>query len=260
MRRQLYQIYWKIRDVIAPTLRPSQAIYEDVLKRHVTDGIRWADLGCGHQVLPFWREDEEKQLVSRCGMIVGMDYDLPSLRKHRSINLKLKGDICNLPFQDNYFDLVTANMVVEHLAHPEIQFREITRVLKPGGVFLFHTPNAAGYPSVLNRIVPDKLRGKLVFLLDGRKEEDVFRTYYQANTREQITGLARMNGLEVAEIRMTVTDAVFAMVFPIAILELAYIRMLMSSRFSKWRTDIITALKKDESSGPLSPASALNAN
>jgi ubiquinone/menaquinone biosynthesis C-methylase UbiE len=246
MRRKLYQVYWKLRSVIAPTLRHSQSIYEEVLNHHVSPGIRWADLGCGHQVLPFWREDEERKLVGRCGMIVGMDYDLPSLKKHRSISLKLKGDICTLPFKDDYFDLVTANMVVEHLAHPEVQFREIARILKPGGVFLFHTPNASGYPSLMNKLVPDKLRGKLVFLLDGRREEDVFKTHYQANTREQITELARVNGLQVAEMRMTVTDAVFALVFPIAIFELAYIRMLMKSRFADWRTDIITALKKIE--------------
>jgi SAM-dependent methyltransferase len=246
MRTTLYQVYWKLRSVIAPTLRHSQSIYEEVLNQHVSPGIRWADLGCGHQVLPFWREDEERKLVSRCGMIVGMDYDLPSLKKHRSISLKLKGDICTLPFQDDYFDLVTANMVVEHLAHPDVQFREIARILKPGGVFLFHTPNASGYPSVLNKLVPDKLRGKLVFLLDGRREEDVFKTHYQANTRAQIHALALKNGLQVAEMRMTVTDAVFALVFPIAIFELAYIRMLMQTRFADWRTDIITALKKIE--------------
>lgn len=246
MRKKLYQVYWKLRDVIAPKLMHSQAIYEDVLKRHVTQGIKWADLGCGHQVLPMWRKEEEKVLVGKCGMIVGVDYDLPSLRKHRSISLKLKGDICTLPFKDDYFDLVTANMVVEHLAHPEVQFREIARILKPGGVFLFHTPNAAGYPSMLNKIVPNKVRGKLVFLLDGRKEEDVFKTHYRANTREQITELAGTNGLEVAELRMTVTDAVFSLVFPIAILELVYIRLLMKRRFAKWRTDIITALRKTE--------------
>lgn len=246
MRRKLYQVYSKLRGVIAPTLKPSQAIYEEVLKRHVTQGIKWADLGCGHQVLPFWREEEEQQLVSQCGLIVGLDYDLPSLKKHRSISLKLKGDICTLPFKDDSFDLVTANMVVEHLAHPEIQFREITRILKPGGVFLFHTPNAFGYPSLMNRLVPNKLRGKLVFLLDGRREEDVFKTHYRANTHEQISELARMNGLEMSEIRMTLTDAVFAMVLPIAIFELAYIRLLMKSRFAKWRPDIITALKKNE--------------
>lgn len=43
-----------------------------------------------------------------------------------------------LPYPDNSFDAVTANQVFEHIPaeHLEQSIREITRVLKPGGVFL----------------------------------------------------------------------------------------------------------------------------
>ena len=234
--------------MIAPTLRHSQSIYEEVLNGHVKPEMKWLDLGCGHQVLPLWREEEEKLLVSSCGTIVGIDYDLPSLKKHRSISLRVRGDINTLPFKDSYFDLVTANMVVEHLAAPAIQFREIHRILKPGGIFLFHTPNAVGYPSILTKLTPENLKHKLIYLLDGRKEEDVFETHYKANTRNQITSLAEMVGFEVRKIKMTVSDAVFALVPPVAIPELAYIRMLMMPRFEESRPDIIATLKKNGSS------------
>jgi len=245
MRRELYEIYWKIRRVITPTLRHSQSIYEDVLNSHVKPEMKWLDLGCGHQVLPLWREEEEKRLVASCGTIVGIDYDLTSLKKHRSISLRVRGDINSLPFKDSYFDLVTANMVVEHLAAPAIQFREIHRILKTGGIFLFHTPNAVGYPSIMTKLTPENLKHKLIYLLDGRKEEDVFETHYKANTRNQITSLAEMVGFEVRKIRMTVSDAVFALVPPVAIPELAYIKMLMMPRFETLRPDIIATLKKN---------------
>lgn len=42
-----------------------------------------------------------------------------------------------LPFEENTFDAVVSNFVVHHLARPEIVFREICRVLKPGGHFAF---------------------------------------------------------------------------------------------------------------------------
>lgn len=245
MRRKLFEIYWKIRSVITPTLRHSQSIYEDVLKSHVKQEMKWLDLGCGHQLLPFWREEEEERLVASCGMVVGMDYDLPSLIKHRTISLRVRGDINTLPFKDSYFDLVTANMVVEHLAAPANQFREINRILKPGGTFLFHTPNAVGYPSIMTKLTPENLKHKLIYLLDGRKEEDVFETHYKANTRNQITSLAGMTGFEVRKIKMTVSDAVFALVPPVAIPELVYIRMLMMRRFETWRPDIIATLRKN---------------
>ena len=43
----------------------------------------------------------------------------------------------NLPFDDESFDAVVSSFVVHHLARPEIVFREVRRVLKPGGRFAF---------------------------------------------------------------------------------------------------------------------------
>ena len=249
MRTALFKLYWKLRGVIAPKLTHAQHLYEAVLKDHVSRDTNWLDLGCGHQALPFWREDEERQLVARCGAIVGMDYDLPSLKKHRSVSLRVRGHIDSLPFKNDHFDLVTANMVVEHLADPAHQFREINRVLKPGGIFLFHTPNAAGYPTLMTKLVPEKLKHKLIYILDGRKEDDVFETHYCANTQNQIADLADGTGFKVARIKFAVSDAVFALIPPMAIPELIYLRLLMTDRFKDWRTNIITVLKKDRATG-----------
>jgi ubiquinone/menaquinone biosynthesis C-methylase UbiE len=249
MRTKLFQVYWKLRSVIAPNLTHAQHLYEEVLGSHIKPGTKWLDLGCGHQVLPFWRAAEEQKLVARCAQIVGMDYDLPSLQKHRSVSQLVRGHIDTLPFKDNHFDLVTANMVVEHLANPALQFSEIHRVLKPGGVFLFHTPNALGYPTVINRMVPEQLKHKLIYILDGRKEDDVFETHYAANTRAQISALSESTGFEVALLRFAASDAVFALIAPVAIPELIYLRLLMTERFKKWRTNIITVLRKEPAKG-----------
>ena len=137
-------------------------------------------------------------------------------------------------------------MVVEHLADPVEQFCEINRVLKPGGRFLFHTPNTLGYPTVLAKLTPEKLKHKLIYLLDGRKEEDVFDTHYSANNKSQITTLAKTTGFEVAKLKMIVSDAVFALIPPIAIPELIYIRLLMTKPLTAWRTTIIASLRKSE--------------
>ena len=42
-----------------------------------------------------------------------------------------------LPFDDGEFDAVVSNYVVHHFARPEVVFREISRVLMPGGRFAF---------------------------------------------------------------------------------------------------------------------------
>ena len=52
-------------------------------------------------------------------------------------------DGTRLPFDDATMDLVTSFQVIEHVADPMPYLAEIKRVLRPGGIALFTTPNAA---------------------------------------------------------------------------------------------------------------------
>lgn len=45
-------------------------------------------------------------------------------------------DGINIPFEDNYFDIVYSNQVFEHVRYPEALLKEIYRVLKPDGYFI----------------------------------------------------------------------------------------------------------------------------
>jgi len=134
--------------------------------------------------------------------------------------------------------------VVEHLDNPDEQFREINRILKPKGIFLFHTPNAYGYGVILSKAVPDWLKGKLIYLLEGREEQDVFPTHYKANTEAQVKALAKESGFEVLQLDLIATDAIFAMFPPLAALELLWIRLLMTQPFRSIRSNMIVALRK----------------
>lgn len=48
-----------------------------------------------------------------------------------------------LPFADHSFDMVVSFQVIEHISEPQTYLREIARVLRPNGVALLTTPNAA---------------------------------------------------------------------------------------------------------------------
>ncbi len=52
----------------------------------------------------------------------------------------VKADICDLPFQDNSFDMVFANHVLEHIEDDNKAMHELFRVLKPGGMGIFQIP------------------------------------------------------------------------------------------------------------------------
>lgn len=52
----------------------------------------------------------------------------------------VKADILDLPFDDNEFDLVFCNHVLEHIEDDSIAMKELFRVMKPGGMGIFQVP------------------------------------------------------------------------------------------------------------------------
>jgi 2-polyprenyl-3-methyl-5-hydroxy-6-metoxy-1,4-benzoquinol methylase len=53
------------------------------------------------------------------------------------------GDLHSLALQENSFDAVVMNHVIEHVHTPEELLKEARRLLKPGGQLIVTTPNAA---------------------------------------------------------------------------------------------------------------------
>jgi spore maturation protein CgeB len=52
------------------------------------------------------------------------------------------GTLSDQRFPDEYFDVVTASEILEHLSEPVLELKEILRVLRPGGLFWGTTPSA----------------------------------------------------------------------------------------------------------------------
>ena len=52
----------------------------------------------------------------------------------------VKADICNLPFEDDTYDVVFCNHVLEHIPDDTKAMQELYRVLKPGGMGIFQIP------------------------------------------------------------------------------------------------------------------------
>jgi SAM-dependent methyltransferase len=234
---------------ITPGLPYSQTVYQERLTDYVGRATRWLDLGCGHHVLPEWRGDEEAKLVKSAPFVVGLDADYDAIKRHRSISNLCLGDISRLPFRDGSFDLVTANMVVEHLADPAGQFAEVARVLVPRGIFLFHTPNVRSYAIAVARLFPDPLKRRLAGFLDGRDSADIYPTHYRANRDSDIRAIAERGGLAVSGIEFVLSSPAFNLLPPVLLAELLWIRQLRQRpSLAKYRHTLICALERRKES------------
>lgn len=233
---------------LAPELRPSYFDYTETLLKHISMGASWLEVGRGHRILPPNLRQTEKELAGKAVILVGIDYERASLLRHQTISNLNRGDIGKLPFRENSFDVVTANWVVEHLNYPARQFMEIRRVLKPGGVFIFHIPNLLSPLILISHITPSRVKKRLIPLIFGYPEEDIFPTTYRANTERGIRKIAEQVGFEVDEIRLVVASCGhYQLIFlpPAAIIEMLMLKVIKRYRFlAHLRSNIVAVLRK----------------
>jgi SAM-dependent methyltransferase len=102
--------------IILPVTRYLRAINAE---KYINTGERLLDIGCGDSYFI-------KRL--KCKERYGLD--------------KLLGDEVtdSIKFPDTHFDYVSMLAVIEHIKNPKLILREIHRVLKPKGKFVFTTP------------------------------------------------------------------------------------------------------------------------
>jgi ubiquinone/menaquinone biosynthesis C-methylase UbiE len=244
MRKRLFSLYWWLERRIHPGLRYSQYNYRDVLDERVAPKCDWLDLGCGHQMFAPWMKNEERDLAARSRRFIGIDRDMEGLRANAVIHHAVFGDAGALPFKSEDFDLVTANMVIEHVEDPAAVLGSVQRVLRPGGLFIFHTPNRNCVVMTMARVVPQFLKNWLALVLEGREEKDVFPTHYAMNDAESISRYAGSCGFVVKEIRSVSTSAMTALMPPLCVIELIYLRILERPAFAGLRSNLIVTLER----------------
>ena len=92
-----------------------------------------------------------------------------------------------LPYDDNTFDLVYSDWVLEHIDHVAPFVAELDRVLKPGGWFCARTPNKWGYIALAVRMLPKNLEARILQKAQpDRLEHDVFPKHYRLNTLKDL--------------------------------------------------------------------------
>ncbi len=219
--------YEKVISRIIPEVEFHQNRYARGLAEIVRPGSHWLDLGAGTRVHDGWIGVRADQLVARAAFLLGCDVVETHLGQNDHLHAAAVADATAMPFRAGSFDLVTANMVLEHLERPEIVFSEVARVLVPGGLFAFVTPNRAN-PMVFTAsvILSRRARRRLAHASDLREMEHIFPTYYRANSKGAIGRLAEAAALRVHTLDTFNSYPMIHSFWPLTALESMWIKLV----------------------------------
>lgn len=169
------------------------AIFEDMVLQQLKPHFTILDIGCGRTA------PNLRQMQGKAARLIGIELveftpetkALPGLELYNNDMADLK-DIA-----DASIDLAYCRSVMEHVDQPLECYREMRRVLKPGGKFVFLTANIWDYASIIAMLIPNALHPLIVNRTEGREMEDTFPTRYRTNSRRKIARLCEESGLVI---------------------------------------------------------------
>lgn len=102
----------------------------------------------------------EQCFLKRFRSLKNLDYTTTDLL---SPIADVKADICNLPFEDNTYDMILCNHVLEHIPDDTKAMHELYRVMKVGGMGIFQIPQDLKRATTFedNTITNQKERAKI---------------------------------------------------------------------------------------------------
>lgn len=116
----------------------------NILLKHKIKAKRYLDIGCGDAVFTLKIAETVK-----ASEIYGIDISKKDVKKPIKI-LQIDIHKEKLPFFKEYFDLVTAIDVIEHLPYGDNLVKNCYFILKSGGYFILSTPNLSNW---INRLL-----------------------------------------------------------------------------------------------------------
>jgi len=137
---------WKLRNSLESADYDARGFYSLIPPQRYWQRAR-------HHIVASWARGSGLTLDSGCGSsiiiqslndAIALDYNFAKTRYlHRRQIPAVRGSTFALPFKDETFDCVISSQVIEHIPYDEALFREMARVLQPGGELIIGTPDYA---------------------------------------------------------------------------------------------------------------------
>ena len=176
-------------------LRAESRLRNPWVARHVhaaftAQRCRVLDVGCGAGFLA-------NDLAARGHEVTGVDasreaLDVARARDRTCSAAYRRAEAESLPFHDASFDVACAMDLLEHVENPARVVGEIGRVLRPGGLFFFHTFNR----SALAWLVV--IKGVEWFVKNTPRDMHVLRLFVKP---EEIADMCESHALDVVDMR-----------------------------------------------------------
>lgn len=141
--------------------------------------------------------------------MVGVEFveELAADARARGIEVHIADLGRPLPFEDESFDVVHSNQVIEHLARTDVFLREVRRVLKPGGYAVISTNNLSSWHNVVSLAIgwqpmPCHVSDEIVIgnpanSFEGWEQAVDGQQHLRIFTGRALAGLAAFHGLEL---------------------------------------------------------------
>ncbi len=153
--------------------------YKEQIFNSLADGATVVDVGGGRK----WQFQNQRHNFKNL-KVIAVDISAEELSYNHDADEKIvfaMGTDARLPIDDCSVDVVTSQMVLEHIQDNDKTVREISRILKPGGKFISLMPNKFALFSIINQMLPHALARKIVnTFVSGPSDKEIhgFKAYY----------------------------------------------------------------------------------
>ena len=122
--------------------------------------------------------------------VIGIDTDPAGAKNPLIDEFRLIEQTSRWPLDDACVDLAVSDWVLEHVDDGPAFVAELTRTLRPGGVFVARTVSRHSPLSVAARMVANDQHNRWLRVLQPKRlEQDVFPTRYRMNTEKDLRHL-----------------------------------------------------------------------